>query len=151
MRTNWKAKMLLADLERRTKRCSLRRIVRWLDDAMSVNDCKEILRRELDRDHDEADSLRTLTVVAANALHRERNKPANSAISEIKEAKMEELPEIIKTLKEMREACAACFRVISNNESMVLLLDAHLKEIGVEDGFGVRCQDLIYKLEQKGP
>jgi uncharacterized protein YqfB (UPF0267 family) len=74
----------------------------------------------------------------------------NSVISGIKEAKMEELPEIIKTLKEMREACAACFRVISNNESMVLLLDAHLKEIGVEDGFGVRCQDLIEKLEQKG-
>jgi hypothetical protein len=46
----------------------------WWRDMLSINECKRILRSELDRDYDENDSLRCLTVVAVNALYRERNK-----------------------------------------------------------------------------
>jgi DNA-binding PadR family transcriptional regulator len=55
----------------------LHRLVRWFRDLRDVRECKEILWAELDRDRDETESLRTITVVAANALHRERNSSAN--------------------------------------------------------------------------
>ena len=50
----------------------LHRLVRWFRDVRDIRDCKEILWAELDRDRDDTESLRTLTVVAVNALHWER-------------------------------------------------------------------------------
>jgi hypothetical protein len=52
----------------------LKQISMWWRDMLSINECKHILRSELDRDYDENDSLRCLIVVAVNALYRERNK-----------------------------------------------------------------------------
>jgi len=49
-----------------------------------IRKCREILWRELDRDQDESDSLRALVVVAVNALHRERHKPAPYDIPVVK-------------------------------------------------------------------
>jgi hypothetical protein len=81
--------------------------------------------------------------------------PPNSVISGIMEAKMEELPEIIHTLKEMREVCAACFRVIyfadGGVDYLINGMEVEFKRLGIDNGFGKRCQDLIEKLEQKGP
>ena len=54
--------------------------------------------------------------------------------------------EIIACLKEMREACAACFRVIYLR-GLTEALEAEMLSTAVKDGFGVRCQDLIKKLE----
>ena len=54
--------------------------------------------------------------------------------------------EIIEILKEMREACAACFRVIARYD-LSAELGHELGETIVKDGFGVRCQKLIKKLE----
>ena len=64
------------------------------------------------------------------------------------------MEEIIKTLTEMREVCAACFRVIYFQEDrgyLIAQMEAELKNLGIINGFGKRCQDLIEKLEQKEP
>jgi hypothetical protein len=50
----------------------LKCLVRWCRDVRSVRECKSILRANLDRNYDDDDSLRTLTVVAVNALFWER-------------------------------------------------------------------------------
>lgn len=60
----------------------LNRLVGWWRDVRSVRECKSILRANLDRDYDEDDSLRTLTVVAVNALYWARRNPPNKVISE---------------------------------------------------------------------
>ena len=60
---------------------------------------------------------------------------------------MTEKQEIIDCLKEMREVCAACFRVIDNASMGVVLLEYELNKLGIKGGFGLRCQNLIKKLE----
>ena len=55
----------------------IHRLVGWWRDVRSVRECKSILRANLDRDYDEDDSLRTLTVVAVNALYWERHNSPN--------------------------------------------------------------------------
>jgi hypothetical protein len=50
--------------------------------------------------------------------------------------------------KEMRDACAACFRVIASN-NLTEELEEELVRTEIEPGFGVRCQNLIKKLEKK--
>ena len=59
----------------------LHRLVGWWRDVRSVRECKNILRANLDRDYDEGDSLRTLTVVAVNALYWERHNSPNKELS----------------------------------------------------------------------
>ena len=56
---------------------------KWLRDVRFIRECKNILRENLDRDYDEEDSLRDLTVVAANALWWERHKPTNEMTGDI--------------------------------------------------------------------
>jgi len=53
-------------------------IVRWFRDIKDIRECKEILWKELDRDRDETESLRTLAVVMANALYWERKKSSSN-------------------------------------------------------------------------
>ena len=55
----------------------LHRLVGWWRDVQSVRECRRILRVNLDRDYDEDDSLRALTVVAVNALYWARRNPPN--------------------------------------------------------------------------
>ena len=55
--------------------------------------------------------------------------------------------EIIEVLKEMREACAACFRVIDRYD-LSAELGHELGETIVGDGFGVRCQEMIKRLDK---
>ena len=57
--------------------------------------------------------------------------------------------EIIGVLKEMWAANAACFRVIVFQNGLVDELEVEYKRIGVKDGFGLRCQNLIDKLEKE--
>lgn len=45
----------------------------WFRDVLDIRECKKILRSVLDRNQDETESLRNLTVVAVNALYWERN------------------------------------------------------------------------------
>lgn len=59
----------------------LHRLVGWWRDVRSVRECKSILRANLDRDYDEDDSLRTLTVVAVNALYWARHNPPNNGVT----------------------------------------------------------------------
>ncbi len=54
--------------------------------------------------------------------------------------------EIIACLKEMREACAACFRVIYSGH-LSHDLGKELTVLKIKDGFGIRCQELIRKLQ----
>lgn len=56
--------------------------------------------------------------------------------------------EIISCLKEMREACAACFRVIGRHE-LTGVLETEFHKTIVQNGFGVKCQKLIEKLEKE--
>ncbi len=56
--------------------------------------------------------------------------------------------EIIACLKEMREACATCFRVIYNGH-LEHELRKELNLSKIKDGFGIRCQKLIKKMETK--
>lgn len=74
----------LRALENRAEKGCMRRLVRWFRDVRSINRCRELLWAELDRDRDESDSLRSLVVVAVNALHGERNKPAPYDIPAVK-------------------------------------------------------------------
>jgi hypothetical protein len=62
---------------------------------------------------------------------------------------MKNKKEILLVLKEMRDACAACFRVIGMDHKSVRLLNVALKEAKIKEGFGMRCQELIKKLERK--
>ena len=64
-------------MKRSVMRHTLHRLVGWWRDVRSVRECKSILRANLDRDYDEDDSLRTLTVVAVNALYWARHNPPN--------------------------------------------------------------------------
>jgi hypothetical protein len=57
--------------------------------------------------------------------------------------------EVLPILKEMRDACAACFRVIASN-NLVKEFEEELVRKKIKPGFGVRCQDLIKKLEKGG-
>ncbi len=56
-------------------------------------------------------------------------------------------PEIINSLKEMREVTALCFRIIEAY-SLVDVLELRLKRLKIKDGFGIRCQELISKLQR---
>jgi hypothetical protein len=55
-------------------------------------------------------------------------------------------PEILACLKTMREVCAAGFRIAADHGLGECLGD-ELMSLGIEAGFGVRCQDLIARLE----
>ena len=52
----------------------LHRFLRWCRDIGDLQECKDIMRSELDRDRDETESLRSLTVVTVNALYEARYK-----------------------------------------------------------------------------
>lgn len=59
--------------------------------------------------------------------------------------------EILDSLVEMRRACAACFRVIYKGNPMGDLVDeleAELRRIKLQPGFGTRCQELIGALQE---
>ena len=61
---------------------------------------------------------------------------------------MDNKAEIIACLKEMREACAALMRVCA----IAGVIDDAIEEShrsGVRDGFGVRCKELIERLERE--
>ena len=53
---------------------------------------------------------------------------------------------IVKSLTEMRDACGAAIRVLARHELADEFRD-ELKSAGVQDGFGVRANELL-KLEQ---
>ena len=53
----------------RARRPCKNKISRWIRDIRDINDCRSILQQELDRDLDEYESLRSVVVVAANAIH----------------------------------------------------------------------------------
>jgi hypothetical protein len=53
----------------------------------------------------------------------------------------------IAVLRELREASAACFRVIYRNKLPTLELEIELREAHVQNGFGVRAQKEIARLE----
>ena len=55
--------------------------------------------------------------------------------------------EVLLVLKEMRNACAVCFRVIASN-NLVKEFEEELVRTKIKPGFGVRCQNLIKKLEK---
>ena len=82
-------KLMLADwrtdrAEWRAELNAARQEIAWLKARMSANgleqeieEAKAILRSELDRDFDDADTLRILVVVAVNALHAARHNTSN--------------------------------------------------------------------------
>jgi hypothetical protein len=55
---------------------------------------------------------------------------------------------MIESLKEMREACAACFRVIAKRSETIDEAEAEFSRIGLKEGFGGRCQDVIAEAER---
>ena len=59
--------------------------------------------------------------------------------------------EVIKCLKEMREAFAAMFRAVYETSAWETLdaFELEMERLRIEPGFGVRCQELINKLEGK--
>jgi len=55
--------------------------------------------------------------------------------------------EVLPILKEMRDIYAICFRVIAYN-NLIEEFEKELVRIKIKPGFGIRCQNLIKKLEK---